>query len=95
MKNIFLILLIAVSTSALFYPATSPVFTYSGRRYTQGTSIRYDWPCFKVAFCFESATQVQWHVRDTWNIYVITIDNRTSSKIEPANNIIIDIFTSN
>ena len=89
------ILALLCAVHAVYYPATSPLFTYSGRRYTVKESIAYDWPCFRIAFCFKDSTQVTWHIEDTWNIYNISLDGNQSKRIEPKKNTTIEIFSSN
>ena len=92
-KLALMVILIGVA-SALYYPASSPVFTYSGRRYLVDTSIAFDWQCFRIAFCFKNVAQVQWHIRDIWNKYSVVVDKETSFKVEPGKNDTITIFNS-
>lgn len=51
----YAIILLATIYSAVatFYPATAPEITYSGRRYLENQTLHYDWPCFRIAFCFQ------------------------------------------
>ena len=93
LKHIFIISFIVLTHSA-FYPATSPVFTYSGRRYIQNDTVRYDWPCFRIAFCFLSSNKVVLHIKDTWNIYNAIIDNETIEKVQPKKDTAVIIFES-
>ena len=84
--KLLVLLFLLTNASSIFYPASSPLFTFSGRRYIANETIRFDWPCFRIAFCFQSSTKAVLHIKDTWNNYNVIIDNGTSTTIQPAKN---------
>lgn len=81
-------------TNSTFYPATSALFTLTGRHYINEGKVYYDWPCFKISFCFESSDKIVWKVKDTWNIYEIVLDGSFVTRVQPGKNENVTIFQS-
>jgi len=52
----------------------------------EGNFVKYDWPCFKIKFCFVNSTKVVWNVEDTWNNYKIITDESHEILIKPRKN---------
>ena len=73
---LFLALTLLTPAEQTFYPATSNEITYSGRRYIVNETVNYDWPCFRIAFCFKESTKVEWEGKDTWNYYDVVLDEK-------------------
>lgn len=92
--TIFLLLLQIYSVAAAFYPATAPEISISGRHYLINETVNYDWPCFRIAFCFESATKVEWQGKDTWNYYSIVLDGNAATKVKPGRSTRMTVFQS-
>jgi hypothetical protein len=78
-----LLLIVAVSASPTLYPATAPEIHLNGRHYLTSNAVLYDWPCFRIAFCFQQSTKVEWLIEDTWNIYDIVLDTNSSTRLQP------------
>ena len=70
MHNNFLVIIVFLlltcilsSKSPMFYSPLSPEITLHGRYYTDGNNqVAYDWPCFKISFCFVDSSKVIWNV---------------------------------
>jgi hypothetical protein len=92
--QITLLLLIAVTVSAVTFPPTTPEIALHGRYYIDGASVKYDWTCFKIDFCFTNSTKVYWNVDDSWNIYHVILDESKSTKIQPKKSKKILVFES-
>ena len=93
-KVIILAVLVACTINGAIIQPTAPEITYHGRHYSDGGSIKYDWPCFSVDFCFTNAIKVYWNVDDTWNIYHVILDESKTTKIHPKKNKKIVVFES-
>ena len=87
-----LIFTILASAKTTFYPATATEITYSGRRYENNQTVKYDWPCFRIAFCFRESTKVVWQVKDTWNYYSVILDGNQSVKTKPGRSSSVTVF---
>ena len=90
---ILLFALIALTLTTTF-PSTSPEITLHGRYYVEGGSVKYDWPCFNIDFCFANATKVYWSVDDSWNIYHAILDESKTTKIQAKKNKRVLLFES-
>ncbi len=89
---IILLLAFLVAVKGTFYGATSSEIIFSGRRYINGSSVSYDWPCFRIAFCFSGSTKVVWAVKDGWNIYKLILDGNVETRIKPGKENNLTIF---
>jgi hypothetical protein len=87
-------MLCLMAAQSTFYPATYPEIHISGRHYIQNNSIKYDWPCFRISFCFNSSTKLSVNLQDTWNIYQVIVDGNLTARVHPKKNVNVTVFQS-
>ena len=94
MKSLTIIVLLVsiFLVKCTLYPATSSLFSLTGRYYIKENTVYYDWPCFRIAFCFESGDKVVWKVKDNWNIYEIVLNGNKTTKVQPGKSTSVTIF---
>ncbi len=75
----------------LYTPLSNEIILH-GRYYMEGSTVKYDWCCFKIDFCFRNSKKIVWNVVDTWNIYHVVIDGKETKIIHPKKDQKITIF---